>query len=351
MAPTDNFIICREDPILVTGAAGFIGPRVVQSLLRHGFRNVRCLTRSPRSMQRLAAAVAGYGEQGCVEILSGNLLSSEDCAAATANIAVIYHLAAGAGEKSVPAAFLNSVVTTRNLLDAALKQNGVVRFVNVSSLAVYDNAKKRKGVLDETCPIDLQPERFGDAYEFAKVKQDQIVSEYAKKFNIPIVTVRPGFVYGPGRSAISGRVGIGTFGLFLHLGGPNEIPLTFVDNCAEAIVLAGLKPGIEGEVLNVIDDDLPSSRNLLRLYKRNVKSFRSLYLPHALSYLLCTMWEWYSAYSDRQLPPAFSRKRWYRYWKKTRYSNEKVKTQLDWAPHVLTGEGLARYFESCRSAG
>ena len=53
--------------------------------------------------------------------------------------------------------------------------------------------------------------------------------------------VRPGYVYGQGKSAITGRVGIGSFGIFLHLGGGNRIPLTYVENCADAIVLAGLK--------------------------------------------------------------------------------------------------------------
>ena len=67
-----------------------------------------------------------------------------------------------------------------------------------------------------------------------------MVIEYGQKFGIPYVIVRPGVVYGPGKVNISNRVGIGTFGIFLHLGGSNEIPLTYVDNCAEAIALAGL---------------------------------------------------------------------------------------------------------------
>src|SRR5206468_7017915 len=118
-------------------------------------------------------------------------------------------------------------------------------------------------VLDESCPMEGQPELRGDAYTFAKVKQDEIVEEYGKKSGIPYVIVRPGVVYGPGNESIHGRVGIGTFGVFLHLGGSNTVPLTYVDNCAEAIVLAGLKPGVDGEVFNVVDDNLPSSRRFL----------------------------------------------------------------------------------------
>ena len=99
--------------------------------------------------------------------------------------------------------------------------------------------------------------------------------EYGNKLNLPYVIVRPGHVYGPGNEAISARVGIGTFGTFLHLGGPNTIPFTYVDNCADAIVLAGLKPGVDGEVFNVVDDDLPSSRQFLGLYKKNVSTLSS----------------------------------------------------------------------------
>src|SRR5262249_4296149 len=143
------------------------------------------------------------------------------------------------------------------------------RFVNVSSFAVYSNEKKLKGLLDETCPTEQQPELRGSAYDFAKIKQEEIAAASAKECRVPVVTLRPGYVFGPGNTAISSRVGIGTFGVFLHLGGLNTIPLTYVENCAEAIALAGLKEGIDGEIFNVVDDDLPSSREFLRLYKKN----------------------------------------------------------------------------------
>jgi nucleoside-diphosphate-sugar epimerase len=156
-------------------------------------------------------------------------------------------------------------------------------------------------------------------------------------------------VYGPGNLAITGRVGIGTFGLFLHLGGSNSIPLTYVDNCALAIALAALRPEINGEVFNVVDDDLPSSRCFLRLYKRNVKRFPSLYLPKIVSYSLCRLWERYSAWSEGQLVPAFNRSRWRSLWKKTRYTNQKLKSRLGWRQIVSTHDGLQRYFEACRA--
>jgi nucleoside-diphosphate-sugar epimerase len=143
-------------------------------------------------------------------------------------------------------------------------------------------------------------------------------------------------------------VGIDTFGFFMHMGGPNTIPFTYVDNCADLIALAGLRAGVERQVFNAVDDDLPSSRRFLKLYKREVRRFRSVYVPHWLSYLLCRTWESYSYRSEGQLPLAFTVRRWHAEWKKTRYSNRKAKTMLGWAPLVSTREGMERYFENCR---
>jgi nucleoside-diphosphate-sugar epimerase len=351
MKPTERMdvIIRPDDGVLVTGSSGFIGSRVVRSLLNQGFRNIRCFVRPSTQASKVALLynqVHGTGFQ----LFRGNLLSMEDCIAATKDVVVVIHLAAGRGEKSFPDAFLNSVVTTRNLLDACLHHQCLKRFVNVSSFAVYGNTDKTRGnLLDESCPVQQRPEVRGEAYCFAKTKQDEIVTEYGEKYNIPYVIVRPGAVYGPGNLAIPARVGTGTFGLFLHLGGSNPIPLTYVDNCAEAIMLAGVKPGICGEVFNIVDDDLPSSRQFLRLYKQYVKRFPSLYVPKMVSYSLCHLWELYSTWSQGQLPPTFNRSRWNSLWKKANYSNEKLKTRLGWRPILSTQEGLQSYFEACRA--
>jgi nucleoside-diphosphate-sugar epimerase len=350
MTPDQSgFLIGGDDLILVTGATGFIGRKVVERLLDRGFKKIRCFAR-PSAKAAEFAASHNQSSGPHLEVFQGNLLSADDCKEATKDAAVIIHLAAGRGEKSFPDAFMNSVVTTRNLLDASLRSGCLRRFVNVSSFAVYTNTGNAQDkLLDETCALEQHPEVRGEAYCFAKTKQDELVNEYGRQQGLPYVHIRPGVVYGPGNLAISGRVGIRTFGPFLHLGGSNQIPLTYVDNCADAIALAGLKKGIDGEAFNVVDDELPSSRQFLRLYKREVKSFRSMYVPKAVSFILCNLWERYSVWSQGQLPPAFNRSRWNSLWKKTYYSNNKLKSKLGWQPIISTREGLNRYFEACRA--
>jgi len=340
------YIITPDDRILVTGAAGFIGSRVVKHLLDGGYRNIVCFVRPFSELAAIKQIIRRY-PSARIDVLKGNLLRHADCETACKDVRVIFHLAAGTGEKSFPDAFLNSVITTRNLLDISVRYGRLQRFVLVSSFCVYTNRQKSRR-LDESCPTEEHPELRGDAYCYAKVKQEQMVAEYGKNSGIPYVVVRPGSVYGPGSSEITGRVGIDTFGLFLHLGGLNTIPLTYVENCANAIVLAGVVKGIDGEVFNIVDDDLPSGRKFLLEYKKRVRRFKSVYVPHIVSYALCYLWEKYSRWSDYQLPPAFSRSRWYAEWRKTVYSNEKLKIRIGWMPKVSTQEGMHRFFASCK---
>jgi nucleoside-diphosphate-sugar epimerase len=341
----------QTDLILITGSNGFIGSRVVEVLLDYGFTNLRCFVRPSSNLTALKKIVSAH-DKTKIQIFEGNLLSREDCEKITENVSVIYHLAAGRGEKSYPDAYLNSVVTTRNLLDATLRNKNLKRFVNVSSFSVYSNRKiKRGGLLDETCEMEKQPKLRGDAYCYSKVKQDELVLEYGKKYKIPHVIMRPGVVYGPGNKGIHGRVGIGTFGIFLHLGGSNRIPLSYVDNCADAIVRAGIMKGVDGEVFNVVDDDLPTSRRFLKMYKENVRYFKSLYIPYRIFYMFCYLWEKYSTWSEGQLPPVFNRRMCSNYWRGNQYSNEKLKKKLGWKQKVGFTEAIRQYFEYQKAIG
>src|SRR5207247_1594501 len=132
--------------------------------------------------------------------------------------------------KSFAGAFMNSALATRNLLEAFATEGKPKRFVNVSSFAVYSNLKMKRGaVLDETSPLEDSPQERFDAYGFGKLKQEEIVREFCLNRKIPFVVLRPGTVFGPGKRDLTGRIGIDTFGFFIHVGGSNQLPLTYVD--------------------------------------------------------------------------------------------------------------------------
>jgi nucleoside-diphosphate-sugar epimerase len=284
-----------------------------------------------------------------IEIFRGNLLSIDDCVKAAKDISVVYHVAAGI-EKTFPGCYMNSVITTRNLLEATRQNPSLKRFVNVSSFAVYSNMRiRRRGKLDETCHTEDHFMERCDAYCYGKAKQDEMVLEYARKYALPFCIIRPGVVYGPNaRGAIHSRVGISPFGPFFHLGGGNRLPLTYIDNCADAIVLAGIIKGADGQIFNVVDDNLPTSRKFLRTFKREVKIFRSFFIPFWTFYFFCYLWEKYADWSNGQLPLAFNRRKCSAEWKGNKYPNQKIKSYLGWRPRVTTEEGIRRHCEYFR---
>jgi nucleoside-diphosphate-sugar epimerase len=346
-----NNIVSTSDRVVVTGSNGFIGAKVVAILLEYGFTRVRCFVRPSSRRDRLENVLRQFPAGQTGEIVSGDLLSRDDCRRAAEGAAVIYHLAAGM-EKSFAGAYMNSALATRNLMDAFLDHGAPGRFVNVSSFAVYSNLNLDRGaLLDESCPLEDAPQERHDAYCFGKLKQEELVRQYGVRRSLPFVILRPGAVFGPGKRALSGRVGIDTFGFFIHLGGGNQLPLTYVDNCAEAIVLAGLKPGVEGEIFNVVDDELLTSAEFLRAYKQRAGNFLSVSVPFFVANGLCRLWEGFSRRRHGQLPPVFNRRRAAAEWKGNRYSNQKLHDRLGWKPRVNMAQAMAAFLAQYDQTG
>jgi nucleoside-diphosphate-sugar epimerase len=197
---------------------------------------------------------------------------------------------------------------------------------------------------------DAPQERF-DAYGFGKLKQEELVKEYGKKYKFPYVIVRPGYVFGPGKTELNRRVGVNAFGFFVQVDGSHFLPLTFVDNCAEAIVLAGVKANVDGEIFNVVDDELPTGGQFLKAYKKRVKSFRSIRIPYFVGYGLCSIWEKYSKWSKGQLFPVFNRRRCVAEWKRNRYSNQRLKDRLGWKPRVPMQQAMEAFLSQFEANG
>ncbi|MBI5070631.1 MAG: NAD(P)-dependent oxidoreductase [Deltaproteobacteria bacterium] len=333
--------------VLVTGSNGFLGATLVRRLCERGETYVRCLHRPGSNLRRLAAVQAdhpGAELDHCV----GNLTSPEDCARAIDGVDLVYH---GAAALTGAAAdmFLNTVVASKNLLEAVRRSPRPARIVQVSSFGVYGMAGVEEGsVVTEDTPLEPHPE-LRDLYSQAKLRQEQLFWEYRERHQLPIAVVRPGVVYGPSGPAMSNRVGLRLFGLFLHLGRRNLLPLTYVDNCADALVDVARSPESTGQVYNVVDDDLPTARAYLDAYRREVERLRVVSLPLFATLLLSRLVAWYHAHSRGQLPAIFTPYKTNSMWRSFRYDNSRLKS-LGWRPRVSTAEGMRRTFEALRAA-
>lgn len=233
-----------EMRILVTGAAGFVGRRVVSVLLALG-HDVRCLVRS---------SLTPAAWHGTAELFQCDL-ARHDLSKALAGIDVVIHLA---GHSSNVNGSEAAVRGTGRLCEA-IAVSEVRRFCHVSSLAVYDWAST-ESVLDEQSRL-AKIEEAPTEYAKSKVRQEELVKNLSRP-EVAITIVRPGFIWGPGRLWVDG-VGRRLPGAYLLVAPEAEVPLTHVDNCADAIVSAAL----HGDgVFNIVDQPSISRRQYLQTY-------------------------------------------------------------------------------------
>lgn len=330
---------------LVTGSNGFLGVALIERLLARGGRRLKLLVRPGSNRRRLDAVLARH-PGAAVEIVSGSLASKEDVKKLLPGVGAILHLAAAL---SGPPAemFLGTVVTSKHLLEAVVEVDPSIKIVLISSFGVYGVADLPKGhVLTEETPVEAHPERR-DHYSHAKLRQEQVFADFRARHGVRYTVLRPGVIYGPGGGSFSSRVGIAMPGFFMYLGGKNELPLSYVDNCAEAICVAADKARFDGDVYNVLDDERIGCDAYLARYQREVKSLRVLPMPYPLTLVMSRAVEWYHHHSQGQLPAIFTPYKTRTSWKGTRFSNAKLRS-LGFAPIVSTEEGLARTFQYLR---
>jgi nucleoside-diphosphate-sugar epimerase len=329
--------------ILVTGAGGFLGKRIADSLLHAGADDLRLHFRQQPPRGFIEELRTRY-PQARIEAVGANLLSRGALDALVDGVDCVLHAAAGM-RGSAADMFANTVLGTRNLLEAAVAA-GVRRFVLISSFSVYRTEALARGALhDESVPIEATGVEKG-AYAYAKTRQERMFNEYRERYGFESVILRPGVIYGPGGGAFSSRVGINALGFFFGLGGRATLPLTYVDNCADAVAQATLHAQ-SGSAFNVVDDDLPSCGAYLHAYRQAVRRLRVLPIPYWAFLLGSRLLVRYNRRSKGQLPAVFTPYVVRSMYRPLRYTNVALKA-IGWQQRVPTAEGMARAFRHLR---
>jgi nucleoside-diphosphate-sugar epimerase len=130
----------------------------------------------------------------------------------------------------------------------------------LSSLGVYE-ARDHFGT-DETVP---PPDRHMDGYTQSKVEAEKLVLEYQRRDRIPVVVLRPGFIYGSrDRTVLPRLIDNLRHKRVRYLGsGEQAMNTIYVGNLVDAVFLAIDKPNAVGQVFNLTDDELVSKRRFL----------------------------------------------------------------------------------------
>ncbi len=187
MTPTNK--IC-----LVTGADGFIGSHLVELLLTKGYK-VRALV-FYNSCNRWGW-LEDIPEKADLEIMAGDVRDPHFCKNATLEVDMVIHLA---GLTAIPYSYIapdsyvdTNVVGTLNLCQGAM-ENGVGRFVNISTSQVYGTA--------QYVPIDEKhPKHPQSPYAAAKIGADAMALSFYYSYGFPVTIARPFNTYGPRESA------------------------------------------------------------------------------------------------------------------------------------------------------
>ena len=361
--------------LLITGASGFLGDYVVTEALRCGHQ-VRAVVRpcsnlqeklsrfawgcdrppetglSPVEMGRndpghptVARTTAGNVEIACIDLKTGDGLT-----AALQDIDAVIHLAAAkTGDYSTQ--FANTVTATQTLL-TAMERAGVSRLVSISSFSVYDYLHQPEGaLLDENAPLERRA-AYRDVYAQTKLQQEQLVRDFQARSGTAVTILRPGIIFG--REALwPAHLGAQLMGnLYLQIGRTARLPLTYVENCAEAVVQAVESDDAIGQIVNVIDDDRPTQQEYIDCLRHHqAQSFTHQSQPptsikvswKAMRSMARCAWTIDRLLGQRlPLPGILVPARLHARFKPLAYSNYAAKALLHWAPRYSLPEAISR---------
>ncbi|WP_024335409.1 NAD-dependent 4,6-dehydratase LegB [Desulfotignum balticum] len=183
-----------DKQILVTGADGFIGSHLTETLLDMGCR-VRALSLY-NSFNDWGWLEVIKGRDN-LEVVCGDVRDPHFCKEITREIDVIFHLAALI---AIPYSYVapdsyvdTNIKGTLNICQAA-RENGCIRVIHTSTSEVYGTALYVP--IDENHP--LQPQ---SPYSASKIGADQMALSFHLAFGLPVTIARPFNTYGPRQSA------------------------------------------------------------------------------------------------------------------------------------------------------
>lgn len=321
--------------VLVTGAAGFIGSRLVQRLVESGAQvSVFIRYTSRPEFGNLTFLSPEVFHQ--IEIIRGDLEDHAAVVKAIVEVDFVFHMGALI---SIPYSYVHPVETIRtnilgtlNVLEACRQRK--VKLVHTSTSEVYGSALRVP--IDEDHPLQAQ-----SPYSASKIGADKLVESYYRSFDVQSVTVRPFNTYGPGQSNRAVIPTIITQALTsrqIHLGNlSTRRDFTYLDDTVEGFIKAASVGKWDGQVYNlgtgyevtigdvaqkifdylqiqpeiIIDQERmrPEKSEVLRLVSDNTKARQELgWEPQVeLGEGLAATIEWVKSHLDRYIPDEYGR--------------------------------------------
>jgi len=242
----------QNKTIFITGGAGFIA----NTLIKHYINNNKIIVYDNFHRDTLSGSSVANHQN--LKIVKGDVLDLQTLTSAMKGADVVIHAAGIAGIDTVikdPVRTMRvNMMGTANALQAALENGIKERFIDFSTSEVFGSMAFKSSESDQTVAGSAGEARW--TYAVSKLAGEHLAHAYYKQHKLPVVTVRPFNVYGPGQT------GEGAIQIFIkkalknediHIDGDGSQirAWCFVDDFVDCLIRCVENPKAIGESFNI----------------------------------------------------------------------------------------------------
>jgi len=319
--------------ILVTGATGFLGQKLALRLTNLG-HHVTGIGRNQAIGNHLS-------DQG-VHFIPCALEDRQAVIEACENQDYVFHSGAFSSPWGAYEDFYQSNVEgTKHVIEGCQKA-GVTRLIYVSTPSLYFHYDERTNVEES----DDLPSTFVNNYAKTKYLAECEIDR-AFKEGLPVITIRPRALFGPGDNAILPRlIRVCQEGALPKFGQANvQVDITYVENVVDALLLC-MNSGDEtlGQKYNITNGvSVPLYEVIEQVMNKLNQPVRYRHIPFSVGFFLARMMETYANWFQKGKEPLLTRYTVSVLSKTQTLSIEKAKRELGYTPRVSIEEGIEHF--------
>lgn len=317
------------NPVLVTGAAGFIGSHLVKRLLTEGNTVVAF---------DVPGAPIPDTWRARVRIVHGDIANRDDVRAAMQGIGTVFHTAAIVSDWAPRAAFERVTLQGSRFVFEQAAQNRA-RVILLSSGSVYGD-KIGRVELREDEPLGRPVGIYGEY----KQKQENLAWEFHRARGMQLTVVRPFKVFGPGSRPWVHEVAVALqSGKPTLINGGNYNPgLIYIDNLVDLLLLAASSPHAQGRCYNGYDGTRITLRQYFTDLARIIGAPPPKTMPRWFASILAMLIEPTWKILRKSSRPLLTRDSLRMVSSDYQISTDRVFNELGFTPRVSYEEGLRR---------
>ena len=326
--------------VLVTGASGFLGGRLVEMLVEHG-EQVVVLVRPDSRVGHLSALL----DRNAVRLVRGEIafdFEARDLDPGLRNavrgVRLVYHCAGCSTDWASARTYQQgNVLATQAMLAASVGLPGFERFVHVSTTDVY-------GYPSVPCDETVAPFDTGLPYNHTKILGEQAVWQ-AGAAGLPVTVVRPATIYGPrGTAFVTDIAKLLRERTMAYVdGGRAPGGFVYVDDVCEAMIAAAHSPTAVGQAYNLSSRHGESWQQYCRLLASALGLPEPwINLPFPLAMGMATMMEAPHRYLHIPGRPLLTRHAVYLLGRDQEFPSARAQLAFSYSPKVSLEDGVGR---------